>query len=538
MPNRKPVPKTGKVKRMKKPLGILWPPNGKERRWILPTPQPAVKAIAPLRPPGWKPRPRYTGKLTLRIVLPEGTRGKHPAAFRIASVHRPRKAGWSHFERTKDLRSAAGAASFEKIPAGEYMVAVRIPGFRPHAEIILHSRKTKSHPIPCPLVRATSPEAERDLLQRGERHPFGEAMRRYLERFGYLRKGACNCPADELCPHLSAALGRFQRRYRLEARGTLTLESFFRGLMPRCSVPDFDPPGWENVNSGPTGDVEGGDPIAFADEHWDSNALTYRFLSGTGDISNEFDILRGALGTWRDHSALTFSEVGAAAESNIEFEFVGASDPDYPFDREGTKHENIYGRGYYPPNGYIAFDDYEDWGDLSLAAVATHEIGHALGLRHSNVEDATMYPWYDPSVASLHEVDVRGIKSLYQRTVSHSGPFVAVPLYGVKLLSGTDSVTIDLGAERNFLAWTTVTMVDSLADFDRDNHYVADIFEIDGVRTASQIHNGPNWGTYECPANVYQGARRGHGRRITFRLSAGHVSDLEVAGYAIVLVLD
>ena len=44
--------------------------------------------------------------------------------------------------------------------------------------------------------------------------------------------------------------------------------------------------------------------------------------------------------------------------------------------------------------------------------------GHSLGLEHSNVRDAVMYPWYtqyNPNF-ELHEDDIFGIQSLYGKT--------------------------------------------------------------------------------------------------------------------------
>lgn len=41
------------------------------------------------------------------------------------------------------------------------------------------------------------------------------------------------------------------------------------------------------------------------------------------------------------------------------------------------------------------------------------QFGHALGLDHSNVEDAIMYPSYRNEFKELHEDDRKGIQSLY-----------------------------------------------------------------------------------------------------------------------------
>jgi matrix metalloproteinase-9 (gelatinase B) len=50
----------------------------------------------------------------------------------------------------------------------------------------------------------------------------------------------------------------------------------------------------------------------------------------------------------------------------------------------------------------------------SLFLVAAHEFGHALGLDHSKVRDALMFPMYRfIENFSLNEDDVEGIQYLY-----------------------------------------------------------------------------------------------------------------------------
>ncbi|VFV32007.1 matrix metalloproteinase-9 precursor [Lynx pardinus] len=65
------------------------------------------------------------------------------------------------------------------------------------------------------------------------------------------------------------------------------------------------------------------------------------------------------------------------------------------------------------------FDRDKKWGfcpdqGYSLFLVAAHEFGHALGLDHSSVPEALMYPMYSFTEGPpLHEDDVKGIQHLY-----------------------------------------------------------------------------------------------------------------------------
>ncbi|VIO93010.1 Matrixin family protein [Brugia malayi] len=74
----------------------------------------------------------------------------------------------------------------------------------------------------------------------------------------------------------------------------------------------------------------------------------------------------------------------------------------------------------YPIEGIIHFDGSEYWSidgrnGLDLRYVALHEIGHALGLRHSNDPKAIMHPYYSDQLKDfeLAEDDIMGIRKLY-----------------------------------------------------------------------------------------------------------------------------
>ncbi|HKQ54053.1 MAG TPA: matrixin family metalloprotease [Pyrinomonadaceae bacterium] len=103
-----------------------------------------------------------------------------------------------------------------------------------------------------------------------------------------------------------------------------------------------------------------------------------------------------------------------------------------------------------PPNGGSLagdahFDEDETWTlsirtdasqPMDLVTVAAHEIGHSLGLAHSQVPGALMYPFYSGSHRFLDQDDINGIRSIYPA----NSPRVATQ--SSTLQSGSDVNTI------------------------------------------------------------------------------------------------
>ncbi|KAH8877467.1 Matrix metalloproteinase-15 [Schistosoma japonicum] len=95
-----------------------------------------------------------------------------------------------------------------------------------------------------------------------------------------------------------------------------------------------------------------------------------------------------------------------------------------PFDGAG----GVLAHAYYPTpdnvysfSGDAHFDDDEIWNDgphkthRNLISVAAHELGHSLGLGHSSVPTAIMYPYYTRSweKVKLDPDDIAGIQQIY-----------------------------------------------------------------------------------------------------------------------------
>ena len=84
-------------------------------------------------------------------------------------------------------------------------------------------------------------------------------------------------------------------------------------------------------------------------------------------------------------------------------------------------------------------------GGAYIEDVTAHEFGHALGMSHSSVADATMYPSYSycsTALRSLASDDIAGVQSLYPSSgtqTTNTAPTVAIssPASGGSFLSGS-----------------------------------------------------------------------------------------------------
>jgi hypothetical protein len=158
---------------------------------------------------------------------------------------------------------------------------------------------------------------------------------------------------------------------------------------------------------------------------WDHTNISYCFSNGTADIasSDENQAVLDAMALWSAVSPVTFAEV-ACASANITILWATGSHGDgAPFDGRNGVLAHAF---YPPPNGSFAgdlhLDDAEDWTlstrsdgaqPIDLVTVAAHELGHSLGLAHSDDQTALMYAFYGGSHRFLAQDDINGIQALY-----------------------------------------------------------------------------------------------------------------------------
>lgn len=241
------------------------------------------------------------------------------------------------------------------------------------------------------------------------------ALQSMLASYGYLTQryhpGAFD-QATEL------AVRRYQRFYKLKPDGVAGPVTKAHIAQPRCGVSDRP-----RVSMGATGGE-----FVLRGCSYQRRELTYAFLNTTPDLTTERQrqIVREAFDAWAAVTNLAFVEIDSNGSADFPIAWHRGTHGDgSPFDENGGPSGNTLAHAFFPPPcggpnaGAMHFDEAEAWVDdgdangIRLRQVAIHEIGHLLGLSHSDDEAAIMFALYAPDRVALAPDDIAGIQALY-----------------------------------------------------------------------------------------------------------------------------
>ena len=332
-----------------------------------------------------------------------------------------------------------------------------------------------------------------------------QTVKGFLARFGYLGPDAERDAAlkpesqEDASPTLDEATALAMVKY--QAMHSLPLTGVFdeatREMMTRsrCALPDIAPTSRTAFS------------IACA---WNNrDTLTYAFGAGTADVSgnNERDAVRRAFATWSAAIQIAFREVATTASPDILISWGNANCGDANMTGSVLAHAD------YPPGcGYygnalprpLHFDDQEHaWciggvvNQYDVETIALHEIGHILGLQHSAVANAVMFPTVSANSTNrvLQPDDIEGVRRLYPIRgpvfVRHSGR--CLDIAGISTANGADAIQWDYWGGNNQIfkiEWVEAGHYKLIAQHSNR------VIDVEAISTANgaQIHQWDWWG--------------------------------------------
>ena len=138
-----------------------------------------------------------------------------------------------------------------------------------------------------------------------------------------------------------------------------------------------------------------------------------------------------ALSEWEGIGPLAFRLEAAAEPADITFAWRrGAHDACEPF---GISHARAHA-GPVRPGTFVHFDADREWYAAGLHRVALHEIGHLLGLGHSEAAGSLLLADPPDSLDSITRWERYGIQSLYGGGEDQAGDLRIVSVDGAEML--------------------------------------------------------------------------------------------------------
>ncbi|XP_050905613.1 metalloendoproteinase 2-MMP [Lathyrus oleraceus] len=276
---------------------------------------------------------------------------------------------------------------------------------------------------------------------RGKTYDGLSKLKNYFQHFGYIPNAPPLNFTDDFDDALESAVRAYQKNFNLNITGELDDATINYIVKPRCGVADIIN-GTTSMNSGKFNDTNLHTVAHYAffpgKPRWPAGTrtLTYAFDPNENLDDATKQVFANAFNQWSKVTTITFTETTSYRSADIKIGFYSGDHGD------GEPFDGVLGtlaHAFSPTDGRFHLDKSEDWvvnGDvresslsnaIDLESVAVHEIGHVLGLGHSSVEEAIMYPTISSRTrkVELEEDDIKGIQELYGSNPNFNGTTTA-----------------------------------------------------------------------------------------------------------------
>ncbi|XP_047734742.1 interstitial collagenase-like [Prionailurus viverrinus] len=227
-------------------------------------------------------------------------------------------------------------------------------------------------------------------------------IQKYLQKYYNLKTGTNKSGGQRNSGLVVEKLKEMQKFFGLKVTWRPDAETLHMMQQGWCGVPDVAPY-----------------VLTEGNPRWEHTDLTYRIENYTPDLPRaEVDrAIEKAFQLWSDVSPLNFTKISEGqADIMLSFGEVNHGDKsDFGRIRSPLPHVFPPGRGM---GGGVHFDEEKTWTDdfrnYNLYYVAAHELGHSLGLLHSDDIGSLMFPryvYYGDALLSPKDIDA--IQAIY-----------------------------------------------------------------------------------------------------------------------------